>query len=629
MTRRPTLRLRQTVLAGACGLALVGGLAPASTGAPRASGPAPGAAPQAAGAAADRQGRVTTKNATAVGKGGAVSSVDPEATHAGIEVLRRGGNAVDAAVATAAALGVTEPYSTGIGGGGYLVYFNARTRKVSTIDGRETAPRSIPQDAFLDPSTGKPYPFTPELVTSPVSVGVPGTPLTWERALDRWGTLSLRQALKPAERIATRGFVVDATFREQTLQNKARFSQVESTAKLYLPQGDAPQVGTVFRNPELAKTYRLLGRKGTDVVYRGKVGKAIVKAVQKPPKAAGATYPFPKGYMTKADLKAYRVKRPKPTQVRYRGLDVYGMAPSSSGGSTVGEALNILGNRDLPSLPRVEALHDYLDASSLAFADRNAYVGDPAFVDVPLDTLLSKRFARTRACLIGDEALPTPTQPGSLDATGCTPAPAAGRNEAGTSTSHLVTSDRWGNVVSYTLTIEQTGGSGIVVPGRGFLLNNELTDFSYDPTVAGYASDPNRIAGGKRPRSSMAPTIVLKNGRPKYAVGSPGGSTIITTVLQTLVNRIDLGMTLPEAVAEPRASARNTATITAEPELIAEYGPQLTALGYTLVPAGDAFTLNAQIGAVAALEFRRNGTVVAVAEPVRRGGGDAEVVHPR
>ena len=636
MTRH---RLRRSLLAGACGLALVASLPTSASPAPKADGPAPGAAPASPAPAEAKSGRVTTKNATAFGTGGAVSSVDPEATHAGIEVLRKGGNAVDAAVATAAALGVTEPYSTGIGGGGYLVYYDAKTKKVSTLDGRETAPRSIPDDAFIDPTTGKPYLFTtadPELPTSGVSVGVPGTPATWEQALDRWGTLSLKKALKPATKIARRGFVVDETFREQTLQNKARFAQVSSTAKLYLPKGDAPAVGSVFRNPELADTYRTLGRQGTDVIYRGAIGKEIVATVRKPPKTADATLPFPKGYLKRADLKAYRVVKHQPTQVRYRGLDVYSIAPSSSGGSTVGEALNILRTKKLSTLPRTEALHDYLDASSLAFADRNAYVGDPAFVDVPLKTLLSRPFARSRACQIGDRALPTPTTPGALDATGCATAPAVGQNEAGTSTSHLVTSDRWGNVVSYTLTIEQTGGAGIVVPGRGFLLNNELTDFTavYDP------KDPNRIEGGKRPRSSMAPTIVLKKGKPVYAVGSPGGATIITTVLQTLVNRIDLGMTLPQAVAAPRASARNSAppagspagsgaVTAAEPEFIARYGDQLEALGYVLVPSGDTFTLNAQIGAVAALEFRKGGRVLAVAEPVRRGGGDAEVVRPR
>jgi gamma-glutamyltranspeptidase/glutathione hydrolase len=302
------------------------------------------------------------------------------------------------------------------------------------------------------------------------------------------------------------------------------------------------------------------------------------------------------------------------------------MAPSSSGGSTVGEALNILGTTSLSGRPRTSALHYYLDASALAFADRNAYVGDPAYVDVPLKTLLSKRFARSRACRIDPvKALPTPTPPGNLAASGCAAAAAAGENDPGTSTSHLVTADRWGNVVSYTLTIEQTGGAGIVVPGRGFLLNNELTDFSAVYNEA----DPNRIVGGKRPRSSMAPTIVLQHRRPLLAVGSPGGSTIITTVLQTLVNRIDLGMTLPEAVAEPRASLRNTPTVTAEPEFIARYGPPLTSAGYTLVKSGDALTSAAQIGAVAALEFFPRGRIEAVAEPIRRGGGDARVVRPR
>ena len=180
-------------------------------------------------------------------------------------------------------------------------------------------------------------------------------------------------------------------------------------------------------------------------------------------------------------------------------------------------------------------------------------------------------------------------------------------------------------MVSYTLTIEQTGGSGIVVPGRGFLLNNELTDFS----AAYVATDPNRIQGGKRPRSSMSPTIVLdRQGRALYALGSPGGSTIITTVLQTLVNRVDLGMTLPEAVAAPRASHRNAAAVTAEPAFIEQYGDALTARGYSLVPSGDAFTSAAEIGAVAALEFRPGGYVLAAAEPARRGGGSAGVVVP-
>ncbi len=609
--RSPFRRLRRTAVVGGLGLVLLGGLTPAAQAEPEPTAAAPV--------------RYTDKHPSALGSGGAVSSVDPEATEAGLKVLRAGGNAVDAAVATAAALGVTEPYSAGIGGGGYFVYYDARAGRVRTLDGRETAPASMPSNAFIDPATGRPFPSA-ELVTSGLSVGVPGTPATWETALDRWGTLTLRQALRPAISVARRGFVVDETFRSQTEQNQARFADFTSTRKLFLPGGELPVVGSVFRNRDLARTYTELGRHGTDVLYHGGLGRKIVRTVKKPPLRAGSTRTVRPGHLERSDLRAYEVIGRTPTSVRYRGFDVYSMAPSSSGGTTVGEALNILGTEKLKTMTAPQALHRYLEASALSFADRNAYVGDPDYVDVPTRALLSRDFARTRACRIDPEtALPKPVAAGKIGATGCADGPSAGRNEQGTSTTHLVTSDRWGNVVSYTLTIEQTGGSGIVVPGRGFLLNNELTDFSAVPS----ATDPNTIAGGKRPRSSMAPTIVLRDGKPFLAVGSPGGATIITTVLQTLVNRIDLGMTLPEAVAAPRASQRNAASTFAEQAFLDAYGPALTAYGHRLVRSGDTLTANDEIGAVAALEFRRHGRVLAVAEPVRRGGGDAGVVKPR
>ena len=568
---------------------------------------------------------------TALGYGGAVSSVDPYATAAGLRVLREGGNAADAAVATAAALGVTEPYSAGIGGGGYFVYYDARSRRVHTIDGRETAPAGIKPDAFIDPATGAPRPFA-QLVTSGLSVGVPGTPATWERALQRWGRKSLRENLRPAIRLAERGFVVDETFEGQTETNQARFAQITPTAELFLPGGVPPAAGSTFRNRDLADTYRRIARGGAKVMYSGPIAADIVRTVRRPPKAANAELPVPAGSLTRDDLRNYRVLDQRPTRVRYRGLDVYGMAPSSSGGTTVGEALNILENYNLRSADDVQALHYYLDASALAFADRNAYVGDPRYVRVPTRQLLSQRFANCRARQIDEyRALPTPAAAGDPSAPGCRRVTPAAFGNTGGSTTHLSTSDRWGNVVSYTLTIEQTGGSGIVVPGRGFLLNNELTDFNYAP-----ATGPNTIAPGKRPRSSMAPTIVLRNGRPFLAVGSPGGSTIITTVLQTLVNRIDLGLTLPEAVEAPRASNRNTVTrapagntftVTAEPAFLEGYRAALEARGYTFQSGGDAFTANPEIGAVAALEFYRGGRVQAVAERTRRGGGSAGVVH--
>jgi gamma-glutamyltranspeptidase / glutathione hydrolase len=565
---------------------------------------------------------------TSIGFGGAVSSVDPEATNIGIAVLRNGGNAVDAAVATAAALGVTEPYSAGIGGGGYFVYYNAKRHKVFTIDGRETAPATMPSNAFIDPKTGKPYNFTPELVTSGVSVGVPGTLATWDSALRQWGSLSLGKALQPAADLAGRGFVVDQTFNLQTRENKPRFSAIVPTAKLFLPGGDAPKVGSVFKNPELADTYRMLGKKGPSALYSGPLAQEIAATVQNPPKTATTTLPVMPGYLTTGDLAAYKVIDRAPTKVRYDGLDVYGMPPSSSGGTTVGEALNILQPQHLKQLSTPQALHTYLEASALAFADRAAYVGDPAYVDVPTKELLSRGFGAERACQIDPaHAARKPVKAGSPDGSYSRCATGAATTQRpdteGLSTTHLVAADKWGNVVSYTLTIEQTGGSGITVPGRGFLLNNELTDFSavYDP------ADPNRIQPGKRPRSSMSPTIVLRGGEPFLALGSPGGSTIITTVLQTLTNRLDRGMTLPEAIAAPRASQRNTAAVTAEQPFIDAYGAALTPYGHTFSPAGAPGTSAAEIGAVEALEFLPGGAILAAAEPTRRGGGSAGTVR--
>lgn len=576
---------------------------------------------------ATAEAQAPTRQPTAIGYGGAVSSVDPDATNIGLDVLRRGGNAVDAAVATAAALGVTEPYSAGIGGGGYFVYYNARSRKVFTLDGRETAPATMPSNAFVD-STGAAYPFA-QLVTSGVSIGVPGTLATWDKALKQWGSLSLGKALKPAAELADRGFVVDPTFRLQTLENKDRFAQVVPTAKLFLPNGDAPQVGSLFKNPELAATYKLIGQQGSSAFYRGALAGEMAAVAKNPPKTPGATLPFFPGYLETGDLASYKVIDRKPTKVRYDGLDVYGMPPSSSGGTTVGEALNILQPQHLRQQSTTQALHTYLEASALAFADRGAYVGDPAYVDVPQKELLSRGFGAERSCLIDPQhAAAKPVPPGSPDGrySRCAESSAVEQHPdtEGRSTTHMVAADKWGNVVSYTLTIEQTGGSGITVPGRGFLLNNELTDFSAVPNP----TDPNRIEAGKRPRSSMSPTIVLRGGKPFLALGSPGGSTIITTVLQTLTNRLDRRMTLPEAIAAPRASQRNTAAVTAEAAFIDQNGPDLSALGHTFTVPGAPGSSAAEIGAVAALEFLPGGAILAAAEPSRRGGGAAGTAWP-
>jgi gamma-glutamyltranspeptidase/glutathione hydrolase len=587
-----------------------------------------------------RQPDTVEKTPTATGYGGAVSTVDLDASAAALEILRKGGNAVDAAVAAAATLGVTEPYSAGIGGGGYFVYYDARSGEVHTIDGRETAPDAMPTNAFIDPASpaDKPaaYPFKKQ-ATSGISVGVPGTPATWERALDRWGSLSLGEVLDPAIEVAEDGFVVDQTFRLQTLENKDRFVPFEATRKLFLPgpDNDAPAVGSVFQNQDLADTYRVLARKGMDAFYEDELAEEIVAAVRYGSSSTDpAVLPGPEGVMTTEDLDDYKALDQDPTHVEYRGYDVYGMAPSSSGGTTVGEALNILEVFDLPSLrdDKARALHHYLEATALAFADRGKYVGDPAFVDVPTEELLDPVFGKERACEINpNRAATKPVAAGDVASyDGVCPVKPASLEDASDTeninTTNLTVSDKWGNVVEYTLTIEQTGGSGITVPGRGFILNNELTDFS--PVYN--ATDPNRIEGGKRPRSSMSPTIVLKDGDPFLALGSPGGSTIITTVLQTLINRIDFGMSTPDALAAPRASQRNTANVTAEQAFIdAPYGKDLaTRYGHSFAAAGAAGTSAAEIGAATAIEFLPDGRTVAAAEPVRRGGGSALVVKP-
>ncbi|MEU3469273.1 gamma-glutamyltransferase [Streptomyces sp. NPDC006687] len=574
------------------------------------------------GAAAPPPSAAPAKVPVAVGYGGAVASVDADATAAGIAVLRAGGNAVDAAVATAAALGVTEPYSAGVGGGGYFVYYDAASRRVQTIDGRETAPATATETLFQE--NGVPLPFE-EGQTSGRSVGVPGTPATWKTALDAWGSKPLAQLLRPAEKLARDGFTVDSTFRAQTQANQDRFKDFPDTRKLFLPGGQLPVVGSVFKNPDLAATYAELARKGTGALYRGPIAEDIVDAVRKPPVDPAATRKVRPGDLTTADLRAYATKRQAPTQIGYRGLDVYSMAPSSSGGTTVGEALNILERTDLSKLSEAQYLHRFIEASRISFADRGRWVGDPAAQDVPTRELLSQRFADSRGCLISpDKALTSPLAPGDPRH----PAPCGGTGQTapttyeGENTTHLTVADRWGNVVSYTLTIESTGGSAITVPGRGFLLNNELTDFSFAPAAPG-VPDPNLPGPGKRPRSSMSPTIVLDHGRPVLAVGSPGGATIITTVLQTLLGHLDRGLPLVDAIKAPRASQRNQTTTELEPAL------WNSPLRGELEALGQAFRQNPEIGAATGVQRLPDGRWLAAAETTRRGGGSAMVVRPQ
>jgi gamma-glutamyltranspeptidase/glutathione hydrolase len=562
------------------------------------------------------------KTPTARGTGGAAASVDKLATDAAVKTLSQGGNAVDAAVAAAGVLGVVEPFSCGIGGGGFMVIRTPRG-KVTTIDGRETAPQTMQSDVFIDPATGTPLAFN-DARFSGLSAGVPGTPATWSKALRKFGTTSLRQALKPGMEVATNGYTVDQTFFNQINDVRTYFDDVPSTAKLYLdPDGTPKDVGTTITNPDMAKTYGILARKGTKRgFYRGDVAQATAEAAKHPPIADDADHVWRDGLMETSDLRRYRAPERKPVVSGFRGYTVYGMGPPSSGGSTVAEELNILGGF-APTTDKVATYHRMLEASRYAFADRNAYVADPAFFDVPLEGLTSLSFADERRALIGPNAAVSPVDPGDPYDDQRGGGKHHGRGSATIShprqsTTHLTVVDKHGMMVSYTFTIESIGGNAVVVPGYGFLLNNELTDFNFTPP------SPNLPAPGKRPRSSMSPTIIEKDGKPFMAVGSPGGSTIIGTVLEILVNRFDLGESLPAAIAEPRAVERNTDTTQAEQAFIdSPWGKDLQALGHKFAPPAPP----GEIGAATGIEVHGS-EMTAAAEPVRRGTGSAGVVTP-
>jgi gamma-glutamyltranspeptidase/glutathione hydrolase len=434
----------------------------------------------------------------------------------------------------------------------------------------------------------------------------------------------LRKLLRPGIELASKGFVVDKTLQQQTQDNAKRFADFPATAAIYLPNGQPIQAGTVLQNPDLADTYREIAKKGPAAFYTGDIATDIVNTVRTPPTAAGTTRNVRPGLMAADDLAAYRAKVRAPVKTRYRGYTVAGMGPPSSGGTTVEEALNILESFGAPAPDGPGELFRYLEASRLAYADRNQYVGDPDFVPVPTDCLISQEFAHARQALIGATALTSPAAPGD-----CGPAAGSASLHEGPNTTNMTVADGQGNVVEYTFTIEQTGGSGMVVPGRGFLLNNELTDFDF---VTG---KPNSPAARKRPRSSIAPTIVLKKGKPVLALGSPGGASIITTVLQILTDRFERGMSLPDAVADPRISQRNAAQTEAEQAFLD--GPlrkPLEARGesFKLVPppaiAPDS-TGPRELGAATAIEFLGGGKLQVAAEPVRRGGGAAGVVTTR
>ena len=555
------------------------------------------------------------KSPVASGTGGAVATISEQASQSAMTILNQGGNAVDAAVAAAATLGVTDPFSCGIGGGGFMVIYLAKEKRVITIDHREMAPAAFTPTVFQE--NGKELDYD-TAIASGTSVGVPGTVRGWHEALTRYGSMTFRQVLAPAIVVASKGFPVSETFNHLTRENERKFQLFSSTSALYLKDAKALPVGTLLKNPGMAKAYGEIAARGQKAFYAGPMARAMVAAVNQPPVAPGVKVRA--GSMTLADLSNYEARIRQPLKSTYRGYELYGMPLPSSGGATVAEALNILEAYDLGAMPRANAEHLYLEASRLAFADRNAYLADPEFVEAPLAGLLSKEYATKRRAQVSAQRASGKVGPGDPYpfqndvSVPLRPVPQARVMAESAHTTHLAVSDKEGNVVAYTFTIEAWGGSGIVVPGYGFVLNNEMTDFDFS------GPHPNVPEAGKRPRSSMAPTIVLKDGKPAFTVGSPGGATIITTVLQTIVNYLDFGMPMDQALNAPRLSQRNDATTDTEPGYIGGASAKgLDKFGHKWGAKPE------EIGAANAIVFNADGTVTAVSEGARHGIGSALV----
>jgi len=556
-------------------------------------------------------------------RNGMVSTASHQATMAALETLRAGGNAFDATAVAQFVLTVTEPYASGIGGGAFLVLYESETGKVVNIDGREEAPEGFGPDAFLD-EEGKLIPYS-QRITGGNSVGVPGTLAAMAYLLENYGTISLAEALEPAIRIARDGFIVTEPFARNVRSHVERLQDYPATVELFFrPDGEPLQAGDLFRNPNLADTFELIAQEGISTFYEGEIAREIVAAVRNDQLRPGV--------LSMTDLANYLPVEREPISVNYRGYEVYGMNLPSSGAVTLGETLNLLENTrfDSAAALSVDSIHLMADAQNLAFADRNRYLADADFVEVPVEGLLDKAYAAERAAVLGTEkALSTPVSYGVP--------PGASEKHAGTvtveegiSTTHFSIVDRDRNVASITTTIEQHFGSGMVVPGRGFLLNNELTDFdgnAYDEDGELVANAPEgerkarrtalgsaaETEGGKRPRSSMTPTIVLRDGQPRYAFGSPGGSRIIGVTLNVLLNVIDHGMDVQSAINAPRAISRN-GPLELEAPLYRndDLRQELERRGFTVRNA-QAF------GSVQAIEIGEDGWLRGAADPRREG----------
>ncbi|MGD8429106.1 MAG: gamma-glutamyltransferase [Ectothiorhodospiraceae bacterium] len=502
--------------------------------------------------------------------GGVVATTERTAAQAGAEVLRNGGNAIDAAAAVAFALNVVEPQSSGIGGGGFTVIYLADQNRTVTVDSREAAPAAASPDMFV-PFTRSNGGGFPVASTSGLAVGVPGMVRGVALMLDRWGTMSFQDVLQPAIRLAANGFRVskrlEQSIRSPRLGNEIGNPAYDEARKVFRPDGKPLEAGDRLVQPALAGTLRLLAEQGPDAFYSGKLAKAIV-ATQK---ATRGDAPAGAGRMALDDLKGYEAHVRPPVTGKYRGVTLKGMGPPSSGGLTALEILKLMERFPLGDAEagfgfgQPRTLNTMVEAMRLAFADRAVWMGDSDFVPVPAAGLLSEPYIERRSSLIdpdkrrqnvqADDPRPydAALRDGDETLAAVRPHPRKGRN-----TTHFTVVDAQGNIVSYTNTVESAWGTGLMVPGYGFLLNNELTDFNFVPTADSdpehYNPGANDVAPGKRPRSSICPVILFQGDTPVAAYGSPGGSTIINSVVNVTVNLIDHGMSIQHAVDAPRIS---------------------------------------------------------------------------
>ena len=534
---------------------------------------------------------------------GVVSAADPRAAEAGAEMLRRGGSATDAAIATMLALGVVEPQSSGIGGGGFLLH-GTPGGEIETLDGRETAPGGADPQWFLDPE-GKPLPFM-QAVISGRSVGVPGNVRLAAEAHRRWGKLPWATLFEPAIRLAGEGWYLTERGREFLVNAKSRAAHQEDAEPIFYDEADqARPAGTLLRNRALAETLEQLARNGPDWFYGG------VNAAQIAAEVAAET-PRP-GAMTVADIAAYQARERPELCGAYRTYRICGMGPPSSGATTVYAILKQLERFDLRALGQDSPTfwHLFAESQRLAYADRERYLADADFVSVPVAGLTDESYLAARGALIS----PTGTMATRAAGTpaGIALAPPDGTEPEENGTSHFVAIDGEGNAVSYTSTIEGSFGSGIVV--GGYYLNNELTDFSMVPEVDGRPV-ANRVEGGKRPRSSMAPTLVFDaSGAPVMAVGAAGGSTIPVQVARVLIGLIDFGLPIDEALALPVLFGPGDALTVEQGTWLEALIPELQALGHAQVTArGLPLKANAALrtpaGWVGAADPRSDGTAI-------------------